>query len=313
MALGAIPVFLGLLLAAGVGFLAAWFLRREAMERSLNYTSSLEQLVAGLMRERDSALERERASRLQVQKADESLTARVRELEKELEHRETQVIAFRDEAMHVARVREELAQRLARHEKETRELEAALNARIEELQSGAGLRGPGQRATGAERELAALVAAHETDLAELEARYLVLIQSKDAEIERLRSQRPSQAVIVPAAEEPPAPAAAEPEPAAETTTGNGTDPSLPPATGRKSRRQHRRSRDDLTQIPGIDASLEQALLLVGITSFKQVARWKEKDVERIAKKLYQSPERIRAEQWVEKAREAYTRKYGGTP
>ncbi|HSB53729.1 MAG TPA: hypothetical protein VLD58_05210 [Gemmatimonadales bacterium] len=319
MILNGVVIFLGLIVAAGAGFLVAWLIRRESMERSVTYASSLEQVLAGMMRERDGLFERERLRNLEAGKTDEALRARVLELEKELEHRETQVIAFRDEAIQLARAREEVAQRLTRQERQSQETEASLRARIEELQENGTARGPGNRPTGGERELAALVAAHENDLAELESRYLMLIQSKDAEIDRLRAARASQAVSIPVA----APADAEPEPAAPDAEPEADEPEAPvagdgppPAPARpsapRSRRSRRRSRDDLKQIPGIDESLEQALHLVGITSFKQVARWKEKDIERMAKRLYQPVERIREEQWVEKAQEAYSRKYGGS-
>lgn len=310
--MGTLTLFLGLVFAAGAGFLAAWLLRGHAMEKSANYASSLEQLVAGLMRERDALLERERARTRELERADGKVQTRVRELEKELEHRETQSIAFREEAIHLARAREEVAQRLARQEQRTREVEETLTARIQELLEHAG-RTPGTRLTGGERELASLMAAHETDLAELEARYLQLIQSKDAEIERLRTARQSQSAMVSRADEEPlpAPVAEEPRLAAAPDPPPSRSPNGTAPGSTRARRKRRHSRDDLKQISGIDESVEQALHLVGVTSFRQVARWKDKDVERMAKKLYQPVERIRTEQWVEKAREAYSRKYGG--
>jgi predicted flap endonuclease-1-like 5' DNA nuclease len=318
MVLGAIDIFVGLLLALGAGFLAAWLIRQESMNRSATYASSLEQVLAGTMRERDAVIERERIRKLELGKTAEALNARLLELERELGQRETQVIAFRDEALLLSRTREELVQRLAWQEQQARENEARLTARVQELQNGAAARGPGQRPTGAERELAALIAAHENDLAELEARYLQLLQSRDAEIERLGAARVSQPVTVP---DPDVSAPrAEPATTADSLAADSGHLSAPngggqaPFQGPRSRRtRRRRSRDDLKQIAGIDDSLEQALHLVGITSFRQVARWKEKDIDRMAKKLYQSPERIRDEQWVERAREAFTRKYGTTP
>lgn len=319
--MGALGLLLAFLVGAAAGFAAAWFLRRDAMTRSANFASSLEQLVAGLMRERESLLDKERALKQQLARGDQSVGARVAELEKELAHRETQAIAFRDEAIQLAQAREELAQRLEMTESGARELERALTERIHELLDQSAPRTPGQRLTGGERELAALMAAHENDLAELEARYLALVESKDAEIARLRTARASQAVVVP--DESPGPVAASP--AAEATapepvrapTINGSGPERPdevpaPAPSRP-RRNRRKSHDDLKQIPGIDEALEQALHLVGITTFRQVARWKDKDVERMAKRIYQPVERIREGQWVERAREAFQRKYGRTP
>lgn len=308
--MGSFGLLIALVAGALLGFGAAWFIRQDALTRAANFASSLEQLIAGLMRERDSLLEKERALRQQHASGDQSLASKVAELEKELTHRETQAIAFRDEAIQLARAREELAQRLEMTESGARELERALTERIHELLEQSAPRAPGQRLTGAEREMAALMAAHENDLAELEARYLMLVQSKDAEIERLRAVRASQAVPVIA---DPAPEAAPAAVPATPTNGSTPEAAAPAPAPSRSRRNRRKSHDDLKQITGIDDSLEQALHLVGITSFKQVARWKDKDVERMAKRLYQPVERIRDEQWVERAREAHQKKYGRAP
>ncbi|MFN8650654.1 MAG: hypothetical protein U0133_16480 [Gemmatimonadales bacterium] len=308
--MGSFGLLIALVAGALLGFGAAWFIRQDALTRAANFASSLEQLIAGLMRERDSLLEKERGLRQQLASGDQSLASKVAELEKELTHRETQAIAFRDEAIQLARAREELAQRLEMTESGARELERALTERIHELLEQSAPRAPGQRLTGAEREMAALMAAHENDLAELEARYLMLVQSKDAEIERLRAVRASQAVPVIA---DPAPEAAPAAVPATPTNGSTPEAAAPAPAPSRSRRNRRKSHDDLKQITGIDDSLEQALHLVGITSFKQVARWKDKDVERMAKRLYQPVERIRDEQWVERAREAHQKKYGRAP
>jgi predicted flap endonuclease-1-like 5' DNA nuclease len=96
---------------------------------------------------------------------------------------------------------------------------------------------------------------------------------------------------------------------------NGSNGHLAPLRNGKPRPRRRRNKepDDLKLIPGVDGSVEQALHLLGVTSFRQVARWKEKDIDRIARKLYQPAERIREEGWVDSAREEHTRKYGQDP
>jgi predicted flap endonuclease-1-like 5' DNA nuclease len=340
MELNVLQVFIGLVVAAGCGFLIAWLIRSQALSKSAIYATSLEQLLAGTMRDRETAIERERSRASEARLTQQGQSQRITELEKELEHREMQVITYRDEAIQLARTREELSQRLARQEQLSQEVESRLTARIRELkQQGGGLSGgyriPGSRGTGPERELAALVAAHETDLAQLEARYLDVVRAREAEVESMRKRlQEAEAAAVNLA----APAtgltrarrriarletgkksATQPEPAqpaesAPTELDAGSNGAGTKATGkRRSQRPRHGEEDDLKRIAGVDAAVEQALLLLGVTSFRQVARWKDKDIERMARKLYQPPERIRSEGWVESARQEHSQKYGQDP
>jgi predicted flap endonuclease-1-like 5' DNA nuclease len=400
-------VLVGLVLAAGIGSAIAWALRSQALARSATYVRSLEQLLAGTLRDRDAALERERVRLSGAQALQHEQVQRLVELEKELEHRELQVITFREEAIQLARTREELGQRLARREQTVRELESALAARsrdLEELEAFRdGARLPGARGTGPERELAALLAAHESDLAQLEARFLDESRARESELESLRlrlgaleaaarelGERDAQLAIAreriaelePLAEravvarsqaleleqelrdaeaarsklqkrlaelEPrlreleqrltgsvPSRSPAESSPTRGSNTQEGkaaassaeTDPGqtdpLPPrapdtaesaeATPRvRSRRSRRIEQDDLKLIHGIDSAIERALNELGVTSFRQIAKWKEKDIERIARKLEEAPERIHKDGWVEGARREHIGKYGRGP
>ncbi len=362
-------VFIGLVLAAGCGFVIAWLIRAQALNKGALYASSLEQLLAGTMRDRESALDRERQRVSEARMAQQNHAQRAIELEKELEHREMQVITLRDEAIQLSRTREELTQRLDRQERLSQEVESKLAARIRELQgqpdgtSGA-YRAPGSRGSSP-REIAALVAAHETDLAQLEARYLDAINQREMEIDALRQRlrmaetaaatlgretnelaraqqriaelEAEQAVaLVPAAVPAEVPRSAPLELPARTmgslaritptnghhavnggngshsTNGNGHGPLKSNKPTRRRRRRHAEP-DDLKLISGVDGSVEQALHLLGVTSFRQVARWKEKDIDRIARKLYQPAERIRGEGWVDSARAAHAQKYGEEP
>jgi predicted flap endonuclease-1-like 5' DNA nuclease len=374
MELNVFQVFIGLVLAAGCGFGIAWLIREQALSRSATYASSLEQLLAGTMRDRESALDRERGRVSEARLAQQGQAQRSSELEKELEHREMQVIALRDEAILLARTREELTLRLDRQERLSQEVESKLAARIRELQghgdgTSGGYRPPGTRGSGA-REVAALVAAHENDLAELEARYLDAINQREVEIDVLRQRlrmaetaaatlgkdtnelaRAQQRIteLEEAQASAPAPTSSSivssPEPAKAIgsenrprplVSSNGTNGSHAPhrtsgpnrisgahgsngtngaakATKRRARRPRHAEPDDLKLISGVDGSVEQALHLLGVTSFRQVARWKDKDIDRIARKLYQPAERIRGEGWVDSAREAHSKKYGQDP
>jgi large subunit ribosomal protein L21 len=388
---------LGLVLAGGLGFLIAWLLRGPALTRSANYASSLEQLLAGTLRDRDTALERERGRVSGVQALQQEQVQRLAELEKELEHRELQVVTFREEAIQLARAREELAQRLARREQTLRELEGALAARNRDLGALGGFpddpRPPGTRVTGPEREHAALIAAHEDDLSQLEARFLDEARVREAELESLRRrlqaleaatgdlrERDTQLAIAReriAELEPVAERAADAQtraseleqelrdgavarsklqkrlaeleprlremeqrlprtrapgsPAGSSRSGgrNGRDGKLESAVGTplqagpaepvegapplKARRSRRKEPDDLKLIHGIGPALERALNELGVTSFRQIARWKDKDIERVARKLGEPPERIRRDGWVENARTEHAGKYGRGP
>lgn len=368
MELNVWQVFVGLVLAAGSGFLIAWLIRAQALSKTALYASSLEQLLAGTMRDRESALDRERVRVSEARMAQQGQAQRAAELEKELEHREMQVITLREEAIQLARIREELTQRLDRHERLSQEVESKMAARIRELQGqGDGTSGSyrpsGTRGSGA-REIAALVAAHETDLAQLEARYLDAINQREMEIDVLRQRlrmaetaaaslgkstdelaRAQQRIAelestqesAPAAQTPLMPSPADlplPPRAALSLNGsprnsnghhgvngygsNGTNGSNGhgPAKNAKPRPRRRRRHsdpDDLKLITGVDGSVEQALHLLGVTSFRQVARWKEKDIDRIAGKLYQPAARIRNEGWVDSAKQAHAQKYGEDP
>jgi predicted flap endonuclease-1-like 5' DNA nuclease len=287
------------------------------------------------------------------------------------------VVTFRDEAIQLAQIREELGQRLAKREQAIQDLERRLGARTRELEQAQGgglIRQPGSRATGPERELAALMVAHENDLADLEARYLGIVRERDVALEEA-AQRIRELEFAMASGEAAEGQATSPERRAELealvqqateaqarvakleqllreesetrsvlqlrvtqleelqehtahTNGAGGKAAAADAPDedeaedgieeaaskrRRTRRKRRREADDLKEISGVDGSVEMALHLLGVTSFRQVARWKEKDVDRIAQKLYQPAERIRNEGWVESAREAHTRKYGKAP
>jgi predicted flap endonuclease-1-like 5' DNA nuclease len=45
-------------------------------------------------------------------------------------------------------------------------------------------------------------------------------------------------------------------------------------------------------------------------TFAQIARWKPKDIAKVAKKLYTAPDRIKRENWVAGAKRQHREKYG---
>lgn len=63
-----------------------------------------------------------------------------------------------------------------------------------------------------------------------------------------------------------------------------------------------RADDNLQDIKGIGGVSEQRLSAIGVTTFAEIAAWSDDDVERVAKAIKISAERIRREDWVGQAR-----------
>ena len=72
--------------------------------------------------------------------------------------------------------------------------------------------------------------------------------------------------------------------------------------------------DDLKLIVGVGPVLERMLHNLGVTTFRQIARWTERDIAEFDAKLPEFPGRIQRDQWVTQARALHESKYGqGVP
>jgi predicted flap endonuclease-1-like 5' DNA nuclease len=71
--------------------------------------------------------------------------------------------------------------------------------------------------------------------------------------------------------------------------------------------------DDLKLIVGVGPVLERMLHQLGVGSFRQIARWTERDIDAFDAKLPEFPGRIRRDAWVTQARELHVAKYGERP
>ena len=71
--------------------------------------------------------------------------------------------------------------------------------------------------------------------------------------------------------------------------------------------------DDLKLIVGVGPALERMLYQLGITNYRQIARWSERDIDEIDGKLTEFPGRIRRDAWVTQARALHHSKYGERP
>ena len=71
--------------------------------------------------------------------------------------------------------------------------------------------------------------------------------------------------------------------------------------------------DDLKLIVGVGPVLERMLQQLGITTYRQIARWTERDIDEFDAKLPEFPGRIRRDAWVTQARALHASKYGAPP
>lgn len=71
-----------------------------------------------------------------------------------------------------------------------------------------------------------------------------------------------------------------------------------------------RAPDDLKLIVGVGPVLERLLQKAGVSTFRQIARWDDHDIDAIGATLHEFRERIRRDVWVVQARELHYQKYG---
>jgi predicted flap endonuclease-1-like 5' DNA nuclease len=71
--------------------------------------------------------------------------------------------------------------------------------------------------------------------------------------------------------------------------------------------------DDLKLIVGIGPVIERMLYQLGIATYRQIARWSERDIDDIDARLKEFPGRIRRDGWVTQARALHIGKYGNPP
>lgn len=68
--------------------------------------------------------------------------------------------------------------------------------------------------------------------------------------------------------------------------------------------------DDLKLIVGVGPVLERMLQQLGISTYRQIARWSERDIDEFDGRLVEFPGRIRRDGWVTQARALHQSKYG---
>jgi predicted flap endonuclease-1-like 5' DNA nuclease len=71
--------------------------------------------------------------------------------------------------------------------------------------------------------------------------------------------------------------------------------------------------DDLRLIVGIGPVIERMLYQMGIGTYRQIARWSERDIDDVDARLHEFPGRVRRDGWVTQARALHVGKYGTNP
>ena len=71
--------------------------------------------------------------------------------------------------------------------------------------------------------------------------------------------------------------------------------------------------DDLRLIVGVGPVIERMLYQMGIGTYRQIARWSERDIDEVDARLPEFPGRIRRDGWVTQARALHVGKYGTDP
>lgn len=71
--------------------------------------------------------------------------------------------------------------------------------------------------------------------------------------------------------------------------------------------------DDLQRISGIGPVIERQLAELGVTTYRQIARFSDDDIERVGRHLDVFPDRVRREEWVEQAAVLHRETYGTQP
>ena len=69
-------------------------------------------------------------------------------------------------------------------------------------------------------------------------------------------------------------------------------------------------KDDLSKIHGIGPTFARTLNKMGLHTFVQIARWTPEDIDKVAKKLYTAPDRIKRDKWIDEAKKLHEQKYG---
>ncbi len=97
---------------------------------------------------------------------------------------------------------------------------------------------------------------------------------------------------------------------ASTLAGGATGPVMRKASNAASKKMPVSGRDDLKKIYGIGPVIERRLAEIEITTYRQIARLTQAEIERIGEHLNYFPGRIERDGWLDSARRLHQDKYG---
>ena len=228
----------------------------------------------------------------------EPFQERTRRLERELEQDRTRAsatIQAKDQELsrhqtHIGEVESELARLRAQNQEDLTRFTETLQQRDQDIQR--------LRTTVEELEVfRGEVEKKEIQLREAEERRVMDVSEREEEIGALRKRLVEYRVAQ--RHQAQAKSTHQAEPAPQNPSGS--------RSGGKSRPSQK---DDLKQIHGIGPVMERVLNRMGMFTFRQIAEWKDQDVEHMASELNTFPDRIRHDNWIAGAKEQHFLKYG---
>ncbi|MBX3123640.1 MAG: hypothetical protein KF854_11200 [Nitrospira sp.] len=228
----------------------------------------------------------------------EPFQERTRRLERELEQdraRASATIQAKDQELsrhqtHIGEMESELARLRAQNQEDLTRFTETLQQRDQDIQR--------LRTTVEELEVfRGEVEKKEIQLREAEERRVMDVSEREEEIGALRKRLVEYRVAQ--RHQAQAKSTHQAEPASQNPSGS--------RSGGKSRPSQK---DDLKQIHGIGPVMERVLNRMGMFTFRQIAEWKDQDVEHMASELNTFPDRIRHDNWIAGAKEQHFLKYG---
>ncbi|MGC3976146.1 MAG: hypothetical protein QM771_17425 [Nitrospira sp.] len=228
----------------------------------------------------------------------EPFQERTRRLERELEQdraRASAAIQAKEQELarhqtHIGEMESELARLRAQNQEDLTRFTETLQQRDQDIQR--------LRTTIEELEVfRGEVEKKEIQLREAEERRVMEVSEREEEIGALRKRLVEYRVAQ--------------RHQAQAKTTNQAEPVAHNSSGSRSGGKSRAAqKDDLKQIHGIGPVMERVLNRMGMFTFRQIAEWKDQDVEHMALELNTFPDRIRHDNWIAGAKEQHFLKYG---
>ncbi len=283
-----------LLIAAVIGFLIGWFLRRSGRVAASLETDLKPQLEAAEAKAANLTKEIEE-DQAEIGRLREQLEATRREVNDEREKfgaLEGEVGSVREKETALATALNDVSNRDAEIERLKSQLSAA--------QEGAGNDGA---ATG---ELQANLDRVQAELDSLRTQHADCVSNSEAQKARIAELEAQLAAASQAETSAPTMETADAAPAESATEAAPPKPDwlLDAPDGEA---------DDLKRIKGVGPVMERTLNDLGIYHFRQVAKLDDAGIEWVSANIATFPDRIRRDEWAKQAHDLHVEKYGSAP